>query len=901
MFMNRHYLDRLFRPRTVAVYGASDRPGSLGQQVFANLAAGNFSGTLLPINPKHREVAGRPALASAREAGQPIDLAIVATGSAALPDIVADGAAAGIRHAIILSLLYRHAEDAGGPEVSAALAAAQAHGVRFLGPRCLGIQRPELGLNASLAPNMAAPGRLALVSQSRGLTTAIVDWASANGAGFSSVISAGPQDGVRLGEILDFLVSDPATDGVLLFVEAVRDARRFMSALRAAARFKPVVVLKAGRARRPVATPAGGLGIASDAVVDAVLARVGAVRVTSVPQLFAAALTLTTRRRPRGEHLAVVTNSHGAGLLAGDALVARGYPLADWDPASTATLAAALPAPATIGNPLDVRPDADAERLTGAVAQALADPGMHAVLALVTPQYPMDADAAARALVEQARQTAKPLLSCWMGGTRMDAARAVMSNAGAPSYKTPEGAVDGFAFMATHWRNRRLMLQVPEPIGETSDPDVDAATALLDQALAGNRRVLNAVEAKRLLAAFAIESSESVLTDTAGAAVAAARRLGYPVAVKISSPDLPSKTDVGGVRLNVPNASELAEAYRGVRAAVAEHAPEAAVDGVIVEQMWSRPHGRELLVEVVPDPDIGPVIAFGLGGLAADAFSDRALALPPLNDFLARQLVGSTQVSRMLGAFHDQPPAAIDALVAVLLRVSEMACELPGMASLVINPLILDTGAARAIDARVTLRAGPYPPRYGHMAIHPYPSRLRGRWRSRDGVELALRPLRPEDAHALQDFVRRLSDESRLMRFMSAVRELTPEMMARLTQLDYDREMALVAVAPASGQGSRENVGDTGREVAGVAHYAANPDERSCEFAVVVADDWQGRGLGGELMRRIVELARGRGFTHMEGITRSDNRAMQTLSRQLGFSVSSDPEDAALYRLEKRL
>lgn len=887
--MPEHYLHRLFNPRAVAVYGASDRPGAPGREIYANLKAAGFGGRLYPINPNRDTVAGDPALKSAGEADGPIDLAVVATGAAALPAIVADGAEHGIRHAVILSWLYQRAGEPGGRAVSDALAAARASGTRFLGPRCLGIQRPAQRLNASLAA-AAAPGRMALITQSRALAAGVLDWAAANDIGFSAVISAGPHDDIELGEILDFLLTDGRTDSILLYLENVRDARRFMSGLRAVARSKPVIVMKAGRSAQAASVPAppGGLPVAADDVFEAAIARAGAVRVRSFQQLFAAARALSSRLRPRGDRLGVLSNGRGPGLMATDLLVDRGYPVPDWAEDTRASLEAFLPEMAGIGNPVDLLGDTDTRRYDRALETALADTETDAVLALLAPQYLVDPDAVAEAAIERARATRKPLLTCWLGGDRVASARERLRDAGIPTHRTPEAAVDAFAFMATHHRNHQLLLQVPEPLSDQPQPDLGAAAAEVRSALAEDRTVLDAAASKRLLGAFHVPSTESVLAADADAAVEAAGYLGYPVAVKISSPDIGDKTGVGGVRLNVTDPAGLRDAVREVREAVAANVPDARVDGVIVEEMWSRRHGRELLLEVVPDPVFGPVIAFGLGGLMADALGDRALALPPLNAFLARRLIGSTRVARMLGAFHNLPPANLDVLETMLLRVSEMICELPWIRSLVINPLILDEQGALAVDARVRLQPDPpRPERYGHMAIHPYPARLADDWTARDGSRVHIRAIRPEDAHMERRFVQRLSERSRLMRFMSAVRDLTPEMMSRFTQIDYDRELALVAL-----------VDDA--EV-GVARYAANPDERSCEFAVVVADDWQGRGLGGELMRRIIKLAADRGFERMEGITLRENAAMQRLAGQLGFTVRPDPEDPQVYLLEKSL
>jgi acetyltransferase len=719
----------------------------------------------------------------------------------------------------------------------------------------------------------------------------MLDWAAPNGIGFSAVVSIGGACDVDFGEAIDYLATDPKTEHILLYIEGVRDARRFLSSVRAAARSKPVILIKVGR--HPVGSRAAvshtGALIGLDDVFDAAVRRSGAVRVASLGQLVAAADALAAHVRPGGDRLAIITNAGGPGVMAADRAADLGVPLASLSPGTIERLRPALPANWSHGNPIDVIGDAGPERYRAAVAACLADEAVDGLLVMLTPQAMTDALAAARAVIEASRGVAKPLIACWMGEASTMEARVLLEAAGIPTFRTPEPAVEVFANVSAFYRNQRLLMQAPPPLTQRKPPDLAAARALIDAALASNHMLLSGAESKRLLAAFHVAVAPTRLARSAEEAVAEATALGYPVAMKIASPDITHKTDVGGVRLNLAGESEVRAAYAAMRQDVAARLPAAGIEGVTLEPMVVKPHGRELVAGLVQDPVFGPAVAFGSGGTAVEVHRDRAVALPPLNPFLATEMIGATRVSRMLGAFRGMPPVDRAALEEVLLRLSEMACELPEISELDVNPLVADETGAVALDARVVLRPRPasQAARYAHMAIHPYPAYLERELQLADGSALKLRPIRPEDAQMEIAFVDRLSEASRYFRFMGALRELTPAMLARFTQIDYDREMALVALSATS---------TAEEEEVGVARYVINPDGISAEFAIVVADDWQGRGLGSRLLQALAEVAKMRGLRSLVGYVLAQNGAMLGLVSRLGFRVEADPHDPGIRR-----
>ena len=892
--MGKHYLNPLFAPKSVAVYGASDRIDSVGQIVFQNMLESGFKGFLYPINSKHAEVQGKPAFASIADIGEPVELAVIATPPQTVPGIIEDCGIRGVKAAVIITAGFGEAGHGGEELEKELLETARRYGIRLIGPNCLGIMRPSIGLNATFNNGGANNGNIAFVSQSGALCTAILDWAKYNDVGFSSVVSMGSSTDVDFGEILDFLVSDINTHSILMYIEGIRNARRFMSALRAAARIKPVILVKVGRhdAGSKAAMSHTASLVGADDVFDAAISRAGAVRVQTITQLFTAAKALSCGFRPVGNRLAIVTNGGGPGVMAADRAADLGLTMATLSETTIEELNRHLPPNWPHGNPVDIIGDAQADRYHHAVKACLEDENVDGVLAILTPQAMTKPLESAMAMIELSNTHSKPLLTCWMGDTQVAEARRAFARARKPYFRTPEPAVEVFSHLSAYYRNQKLLMQMPGPFSHHVEPDVESARLIIEGAMQEHRKVLTEMESKALLSAFNIPVARTMVAHSPNEAMLIAQQLGFPVAMKVNSPDITHKSDAGGVLLNLNNAHEVRAAYQHIHDNVQRNRPNAKLDGISIEPMIIKPNGRELMIGLTSDPVFGPVITFGAGGTAVEIMGDRAVALPPLNNFLVRELIRETRIAKMLGAFRNMAPANMDALEDVLLRVSEMACELPLIKEMDINPLILDENSALAADARVVVEyRQPDADRYAHMAIYPYPAQLVSQWQLADGTDITIRPIRPEDADIEKKFVHDLSDESKYFRFMNSMQELTDNMLVRFTQLDYSREMALIAV-----------VEEQGSEIElGVARYAINPDGDSCEFALVIADNMQGKGLGQKLMTALMEAARDKGLKAIEGEVLSNNHNMLKLMTRLGFATKSSEEDPSIVKVSKML
>jgi acetyltransferase len=795
--MSKHYLHPLFTPRSIVVFGASANPESVGSIVFQNLIQSDYKGKIYAINPKYEEITGQKVYKNLQEINEPIDLAVIITPAKVVPAVIEACGQYGVKTAVIVSAGFRETGPVGVKLEKNLLNAAKRYGLRFLGPNCLGLIRPSIGLNNTFVKSMPKAGNLALVSQSGALCTAILDWAVPNGVGFSSVVSLGTSADLDFGEILDYLVSDPQTHGILLYVEGIHQARSFMSGLRAAARVKPVIVIKGGRheATSRAAMSHSGALIGRDDAFDAALKRAGVVRVYTFGQLFAAAKTLASRYKAKGNQLVIITNGGGPGVMATDRAADLGIPLANLSQVSLDKLSACLPATWSRANPIDVCTDAKADVYAQALSICLEDKGVDAVLVILTPHVVSQPLETAKAITELAKKVTKPVLACWMGGEQTTESRHWFVQAHIPDFRTPEAAVEAFSYLSAYHRNQQLLLQTPASLGRVDQPDVEGARMIIESVLAERRKVLTEMESKALLGAFRIPVVSTTIARSVNEALVMAESIGFPVAVKINSHDISHKTDVNGVRLNLTSAREVRDAYKSIMQSVQEKRPEAHLDGVTIERMENRVHGREMMVGVVRDPLFGPVITFGLGGTLVEALGDINFSLPPLNRYLARTLIENTKASKLLDQFRHFPPADRESLEKILLRVSEMVCELPWIKEMDINPLIVDEQGAIAVDARIVVQHYmPGPDRYAHMAIHPYPTHLVSQWQLPDGTDLIIRPIRPEDAEMEKVFVRNLSDESRYFRFMQTLQELTPVMLMRFTQIDYDREMALISV-----------------------------------------------------------------------------------------------------------
>lgn len=892
--MGKHYLSSLFEPQSVAVFGASDKIDSVGQVVFYNLLNSVFLGGIYPINPKHQTVQGQKAYPGITSVGQPVDLAIIATPPHTVPNIIDECGRYGVKAAVILTAGFGESGSVGLALEREIIKKVQQYGIRMLGPNCLGLMRPALGLNATFNKGGAKSGHLAFVSQSGALCTAILDWAQNNDIGFSTLVSLGLSTDVDFGEILDYLISDSTTKSILLYIEGIRKPRSFMSAIRAAARVKPVILVKVGRhstGSKAALTHTASL-VGSDDVFDAAIRRAGVVRVQTITQLFVAAKAMSAGFRPVGNRLAIVTNGGGPGVMATDRASDLGLVIATLSDATIDQLNLALPSSWSHGNPVDIIGDAQADRYQLAVKACLDDTNVDGVLVILTPQAMTKPLESAMAVIELSQKSSKPLLVCWMGGNQVAEARAAFAQAKKPHFRTPEPAVEVFSYLSAYHQNQNLLKQMPGPLSHHQEPDVEGARMIIDAALLERRMVLNEMESKALLSAFDIPVANTMIARSPNEALLITEQLGFPVAMKVNSQEISHKTDAGGVRLNLGNAQAVRAAYQEIIDEVRRHRPNAVVDGISIEPMIVKPNGRELMIGVTNDQVFGPVITFGAGGTMVEVMGDRSVALPPLNVHLAKDLIRRTHVAKTLSQFRHMPPADINALEGILLRVSEMVCELPLLKELDINPLIVDENGALAADARVVLEyRSPSTDRYAHMAIYPYPTHLVSHHQLADGKNITIRPIRPEDAEIEQAFVHNLSAESRYFRFMHALQDLSAEMLIRFTQIDYSREMALIAVTL-----------ELGEEIEiGVTRFAINPDGESCEFALVVADSMRGKGLGQKLLAALMDAARSKGLKLMTGEILNDNARMLKLATRLGFAIENSPEDSGIKRVSKLL
>ena len=894
--MNNHYLTSLFTPRSVALFGASDRVDSVGGVVFKNLLASGFKGKIFGINPKRETVQGQRAWASLDDIEDTVDLAVVATPAKSIPSIVEACGERGIAMMLILSAGFREIGPEGRRLEDRVTDLARRYGIRLMGPNCLGLIRPEIGLNITFGNNMAKPGPLALVSQSGAICTAILDWAESNEIGFSAVVSTGIGADLDFGDYLDYLAADPKTQAILLYIEGIADARRFMSSVRAAARAKPVIALKVGRhaAGAEASMSHTGALVGSDRTFSAALSRSGVLRVETVSQLFAAAKALSTPRyRSASERLVIVTNGGGPGVMAADRATDQGIELSTLGAETMSALDEVLPSVWSRSNPVDVIGDAPPERYKETLDICLADPGVDGAIVILTPQAMTRPTEVAEAVVAAAKNSKKPVITSWMGGAQVAAARGIFNNAHVPDFHTLENAVDAFSYLARYNRNQRLLLQTPSPLTRgQKEPDREGARLIIESVLRESRKILTEPESMAVLNAFGIRTVQNSVAHSANEALVIAESIGFPIAMKILSTDISHKSDAGGVRLNIDSAQEVRGAYKQLVESVSRKLPDATISGVTIERMHRSPNGRELMIGIIRDPVFGPVISFGSGGTAVEVMGDSAISLPPLNHRLSHDLIQRTKAAKLLGEFRQMPAVDMDALVDTLLAVSSMACELPWIQEMDINPLIVDENGVVAVDARIVVD---YPKlstdRYSHLAIHPYPTHLVRKLQLNDGTDIVVRPIRPEDAEMEDRFVRELSDESRYFRFMNQLQELSQEMLVRFTQIDYHNEMALIAVTTVDGKD----------EQIGVARYTTNLDKTSCEFALTVSDDWQHRGIGHILMRDLMDVARDRDLSEMEGQVLSNNTKMLELVQTLSFKISNNPDDPSIKQVVARL
>lgn len=886
--MKKHYLHKLFEPRSVAVIGASERLDAVGGRVFHNIIEDGFLGDLYPVNPRREEIQGHRCWPRVSAIGRAVDLAILAIPAASVAEALRDCAESGVGAAIVMSAGFGEIGSAGAGLQAELVDIARTHDLPLLGPNSLGVLRPAWHFNASFAKSRTARGRVALLAQSVGFCNALLDWADSNGFGFSLMASPGAAADVDFGDLLDFLSIDSETQSVLVYVERIGDARAFLSGLRMVARVKPVIVLKSGRYAQDGST--NGDFDFSDRVFDAVVGRAGAVRVNTVHQLFTAARTLLAGTRVSGQRLAVIGNAGGPGRMAADRARRRAVELAAPSAATVASLRAFMPRHWQPANPFDLLGDAGPERYGEACRALLADAAIDGLLVLLTPQGMTDPLACAQAVVAATAGTRKPVIACWMGQNQVEASRALLAEADLPHYSSPERGVDAFAYLAAYRRNQEVLLQVPPPLSQERAPDLTGARLMIENALAERRNALTTTEAKAVLRAFHVPVTQSINATTPADALVAAETLGLPVAMKVNSADIAHKSEVGGVRLRVRDAHDVRTAYRDIMERVRMARPDARIDGVSVEPLQENDNPRELAIALRQDDAFGPYICLGAARHGLSLLPEPQVALPPLNPFLCRELIRRSIAGDGGEACGEEEETA---LASALMRVSEMACELSEIDELDLNPVRLGPEGVLALDARLTVRPRRTSTRrYGHMAIHPYPVELEQEWQLADGSDVLVRPIRPEDAELERAFVEALSPESRYYRFMYRVDRLSPSMLARFTQIDYDRELALTVIADA---------GSTTARFLGVARYIANPDGQSCEFALAIADEAQRQGFGRRLMEALMKAARDRGLEIMEGEVLTQNRKMLRLCEGLGFRLVYNREEGDVVAVRRHL
>nr|WP_231402940.1 bifunctional acetate--CoA ligase family protein/GNAT family N-acetyltransferase [Caenimonas aquaedulcis] len=877
----------MFRPRSIAVVGASDRAGSIGRVVLANLKRGGIRGPVWAVNRRHATVDGGPAFADVDQLPSAPDLAVICTPAATVPAIVAALGRRGTRAAIVMSAGLKDRDPGGeGTLEQAMLDAARPHLLRVLGPNCIGALVPGWKLNASFAPGGAMPGTLAFVTQSGALATAMLDWANERSIGFSHFVSLGDSADVDFGDVIDYLASDADTRAILLYIESVKHARKFMSAARAAARNKPVIVVKAGRtpdAAKAAASHTGALA-GSDAVFDAAARRAGMLRVDTLEALFDAAQTLAYPHPWRGANLAILTNGGGAGVLAADALSLGGGRLSRLSDATMRALDACLPATWSHGNPVDIVGDAPAGRYAKALEALLAASEVDGVLFIHAPTAIVPAGDIVAEMLPSIRGAAKPVLSTWMGGKAVEGARRTFSYEGLPWYSTPERAAAAWLQLADWHRNQAALQEAPAESAEFA-PERERALAIVNEGIASGRAWLDPAQAHSLLAAYGIPAIPTTLARDADEAVAAAARMGYPVALKVVSQEVVHKSDVGGVALGIANAGELHAAIVRMRQQVARARPDASILGFAVQPMVKRQNARELIAGLASDPVFGPVLLFGKGGVEVEQSGAHAIALPPLNPVLARDLLARSGTRPLLEAHRGQPAAREEAIVDTLVRLARMACDLPAMAELDINPLVANEEGVLALDARVRLRL-PGEAAGAPTAIRPYPAALEEQVEVA-GTTLLVRPIRPGDAARLKQFYSKATPDDMRLRFFMARRDVPASELARYSQIDYDREMTFVALAPQDG--------DVPPQMAGEVRAVCDPDNLRAEFAIQVASGWQHKGLGRILLAKLVGYLRARGTAEVWGQCLPENVAMAALAREMGFRVAPAGEATSLH------
>jgi acetyltransferase len=889
--MSVRNLDKMFRPRSIAVFGASARPQSVGAALMTNLMNGSFDGPIMPVNPKATALHGIMTYKDVASLPLTPDLAVIATPPDTVPALVDELGKRGTRAAVILTAGFAEGEAASGKARSAQmLAAARPYLMRIIGPNCLGIAVPGIGLNATFAPAALVSGNIAFLTQSGALATTVLDWALPRGIGFSAIVSMGDMSDVDFGDLLDYVALDEATHAILIYAEGITQARKFMSAARRTARIKPIIVVKSGRAEegaRAASSHTGALA-GADVVYDAAFRRAGMLRVNEVEELFDAAATLARMSPQRGNRLAIVTNGGGAGVLATDRLIEEGGRLAALSPEVIAKLNAVLPPTWSHANPIDLIGDADAGRYANSVSILIDDPGNDALLVAYCPTAVGSSADAAKGLIgalSRPNATKKNAFACWMGAATVAEGRAQLVAAQLPDFETPERAVRAFMYLVRYRQNQDLLLETPSAVKSNAEIDLERARGVITQALNDRREWLDPAEVATFLACYKIPFARTQAVPDAKSAVETAAQMNAPVALKIRSRDVIHKSDFGGVALNLAP-DEVEAAADQMNEKIARSLPKARLEGFIVQEMIHRPSAYELIAGVSTDPTFGPVILFGQGGTAVEIVRDKSLELPPLNRPLARAQIERTRIAALLKGYRDRPAADIDGVIGVLVQLSQIVADHAEVTEIDINPLLCDTRGVIAVDCRIRVRATSASAQ-SRLAIRPYPEPLETEIETPEEQVYKVRPIKPEDEPALRRFAEAVDSQDLWHEFFTPLRDRTHETAARLSQIDYDREMTLVAWED--------------DRVAGLARSLADPDRDASECAVIIRRDLRQKHLAKQLLQVLFFTLGVQGIRQAVLIFPGNQTQMLNIAKDFAFSIAPSPTDASLLRATKDL
>jgi acetyltransferase len=874
--MSVHNLERVFHPKSVAVIGASEREGSVGSALMRNLTGWEYPGDVYPINPHRKTIHGIPTVPSVLDLDSEVDLAVLATPIATAPELVKESARARVGGVIIVSAGGKEAGSQGRELESRIKREADRVGLRVIGPNCLGIISGTSRLNATFANKTPLPGKMAFLSQSGAICTAILDLSIKERIGFSYFVSIGSMIDVDFGDLIDYLGGEPDVSSIVMYVESLTNFRKFMSAARAVSRIKPVIVLKSGRTgagARAAASHTGALA-GEDAVYDAAFKRAGIVRVKTFEELFDCEELLAKQPRPTGSGLAIITNAGGPGVMAADALADYGVEPVILSPETIRKLDETLPPYWSHDNPIDILGDASPERYRKVVQVCLDASEVNGLLIMLTPQMMTDPTGVARALTAVLQAKAYPVFTCWLGGEEVERGRDTLNRAGIPTFDSPERAVRAFVDLYHYTVNLQMLQEIPPKLPRRIEVDLETAKEITRDGLWRGNTVLTEPESKALLSAYGIPVNRTETATCIDEAVRKARELGFPLAMKIHSPDILHKTEANGVHLDLRNEEDVRSGFERVIAGARAYKPEARIEGVTIEPMLQHPD-VELILGTKRDRDFGPVILFGFGGIMTEVIKDQAIALPPLNRLLARRLMEGTKIYRMLRGYRNRPAADLVLLEEILIRLAQLVTDFSEIDELDINPLVLTKHGAIALDARVILSPTQVPAPF-HLVISSYPNHHETHTVTEGGVPCFIRPIRPEDAPLLEELFDSLSPQSVYFRFFTPLKALPHSMLARFTQIDYDREIALIALRESACQ----------EQMLGVARAICIPGRNRAELSIVVGDHWQGKGIGAALLKRCIAVAKEHGIQELEGIVLPENTRMLALGRKLGFSVT---------------